>query len=235
MNFQMQASADLAIEWHGKSSNAAVAPWAGRSALHASEVFTAAANVMREQVLPSCRLQYYMMEGPSAVNTVPDYVKLGMASEVHPNPGSALMGGSTEVGDVSWSVPTIGAAFAAAPQGIALHTWGGTPCVGMSIGHKAVVQSAKSLAAMGLDLLTQPDLIEAAKKEFDERTCGKPYKSFNELDGPPGGRLEEVALECYECSIPAEQAGRSSIVGPPSSAQSALTFCRSRTRPLRRI
>ena len=48
---------------------------------------------------------------------------------------------------------------------------------------------------MGLDLLTQPDLIEAAKKEFDERTGGKPYKSFNELDGPPGGRLDEVAQD----------------------------------------
>jgi len=98
MNFQMQASADLAIEWHGKSSNAAVAPWAGRSALHASEVFTAAANAMREQVLPSCRLQYYMMEGPSAVNTVPDYVKLGMATEVQPTPGSAHLAGASSHG-----------------------------------------------------------------------------------------------------------------------------------------
>jgi aminobenzoyl-glutamate utilization protein B len=287
-NFQMQAAADLAIEWHGKSAHAAVAPWAGRSALHASEVFTTAANGMREQMLPSCRLHYYMMEGPRAVNTIPDYVKLmvrfraadtetvaeymawikdmakgaalatqtqekvtvvstlydllpnnvladhltetmgryfpvdwteeeqsfakaiqkemgleelGMATEVSPNPGGALMGGSTEVGDVSWSVPTIGAVFAAAPQGVALHTWGVTACVGMSIGHKAVVQSAKSLAAMGLDLLTQPELIEAAKKEFNERTGGKPYKSLNELDGPPGGRLDEVALEDYECCI----------------------------------
>ena len=67
---------DLAIEWHGKSAHAAVAPWAGRSALHASEVFTTAANGMREQMLPSCRLHYYMMEGPRAVNTIPDYVKL---------------------------------------------------------------------------------------------------------------------------------------------------------------
>jgi aminobenzoyl-glutamate utilization protein B len=287
-NFQMQASADLAIEWRGKSAHAAVAPWAGRSALHAMEVFVTAANAMREQMLPTCRLHYYMVEGPKAVNTVPAYVKLivrfraadtdtvadyvawikdiakgaalatqtqeevtvistlydllpndalsdrltehmrryfpvewsddeqafaksiqkemevpeeGMATDVWPNPAGALMGGSTEVGDVSWSVPTGGVVFAAAPLGVALHTWGVTACVGMSIGHKAVVQSAKTLAATGLDLMTQPELIKAAREEFDKRTGGKPYKSLNELDSPPGGRLDEVALEDYECCI----------------------------------
>jgi aminobenzoyl-glutamate utilization protein B len=288
-NFQMQASADLAIEWRGKSAHAAVSPWAGRSALHAMEVFVTAANAMREQMLPTCRLHYYMAAGPQAVNSIPDYVKLvvrfraadtdtvaqylawikdmakgaalatqtqeevtvistifdllpnnvlaerltehmeqryfpiewtdeeqafakaiqkemglpedGMDTKVWPNPEGALMGGSTEVGDVSWSVPTGGMAFAAVPLGVAFHTWGMTACVGMSIGHKAVMASAKTLAATGLDLLTEPELIKAAREEFDQRTGGKPYKSLNELDAPPAGRLDEVAVEDYECCI----------------------------------
>ena len=75
-NFQMQASADLAIEWRGKSAHSALAPWAGRSALHAMEVFVTAANAMREQMLPTCRLHYYMAEGPKAVNSIPDFVRL---------------------------------------------------------------------------------------------------------------------------------------------------------------
>jgi aminobenzoyl-glutamate utilization protein B len=74
-NFQMQASMDMTIEWEGKSANAAVSPWEGRSALHASEVFTTAANCMREQILPTCRLHYFMTEGPHAVNAIPDHVK----------------------------------------------------------------------------------------------------------------------------------------------------------------
>ena len=287
-NFQMQASADLAIEWRGKSAHAALMPWMGRSALHAMEVFVTAANAMREQMLPTCRLHYYMAEGPQAVNSIPDYVKLivrfraadtdtvaeylkwikdmakgaalatqtqeeitvisvlydllpnnvladrltdtmqryfpiewtdeeqafarsiqkemglaedGMATTVWPNPEGSLMGGSTEVGDVSWSVPTVGTVFAASPLNVAFHSWGTTACVGMSIGHRAVVAAAKTLAATGLDLLTQPELIKAAREEFNKRTGGKPYKSLNELDAPPGGRLEEVALEDYECCI----------------------------------
>jgi aminobenzoyl-glutamate utilization protein B len=287
-NFQMQASADLAIEWRGKSAHAAVSPWAGRSALHAMEVFVTAANAMREQMLPTCRLHYYMAEGPQAVNSIPDYVKLvvrfraadtetvslymqwikdmakgaalatqtqeevtvlttlfdvlpnnaladgltdnmqryfpiewtdeeqafakaiqkemglpedGMDTKVWPNPAGELMGGSTEVGDVSWSVPTGGTVFAASPLNVAMHSWGTTACVGMSIGHRAVVAAAKTLAATGLDLLTQPELLKAAREEFDERTGGKPYKSLNELDAPPGGRLDDVRLEDYECCI----------------------------------
>jgi aminobenzoyl-glutamate utilization protein B len=125
----------------------------------------------------------------------------GVDTTIWPNPAGTLMGGSTEVGDVSYSVPTGGIVFAASPLNVAMHTWGTTACVGMSIGHRAVVAAAKTLAATGLDLLTEPELIKAAREEFDQRTGGKPYKSLNELDAPPGGRLDEVALEDYECCI----------------------------------
>ena len=125
----------------------------------------------------------------------------GMALGVDPNPNGALMGGSTEVGDVSWCVPTGGAVFAAWPFGVAAHTWGVTACTGMSIGHKAVITAAKVLAATALEFLTDPKLLQAARAEFDERTGGKPYESLNALDAPPGGMLDEEARHDYECCI----------------------------------
>jgi aminobenzoyl-glutamate utilization protein B len=125
----------------------------------------------------------------------------GLTLEIEPNPNGALMGGSTEVGDVSWCVPTGGAIFAAWPHCIAPHQLGCTSCVGMSIGHKAVIQATHVLAATALDLMTEPELLKAARAEFDERTGGKPYKSLNVLDAPPGGLMDDKAHHDYECCI----------------------------------
>ena len=72
------------------------------------------------------------------------------------------MGGSSDVGDVSWIVPTMGVVYSAWPQGISPHQWGCTACHGMSIGQKATLHAAKAMAASGLDLFTQPDLLKAA-------------------------------------------------------------------------
>jgi aminobenzoyl-glutamate utilization protein B len=127
--------------------------------------------------------------------------EVGMAVDVEPNPNGAEMGGSTEVGDVSWSVPTSGAIFAAWPLGIPPHQWGCTACNGMSIGHKAVMHATHVLAATGFDLLTEPELLKAAREEFDERTDGKPYKSLNVLPAPPVRNMEDKDRDDYECCI----------------------------------
>jgi aminobenzoyl-glutamate utilization protein B len=67
---------DMIIEWEGVSAHAAATPWLGRSALHALEVFVVAANMMREQMEPTGRLHYNILEGGVAVNSIPDYSKL---------------------------------------------------------------------------------------------------------------------------------------------------------------
>jgi aminobenzoyl-glutamate utilization protein B len=125
----------------------------------------------------------------------------GMATTVWPAPNAPEAGGSTEVGDVSWNAPTMGAIFSAWPQNVAPHQWGCTACHGMSIGHKAVIQAAHVLAAMGLDLLTQPDLLKAATAEFDKRTEGKAYKSINVEKTPPGGQMDLEHRHHFDCAI----------------------------------
>jgi aminobenzoyl-glutamate utilization protein B len=114
----------------------------------------------------------------------------GMASRVWPTPNIPEAGASTEVGDVSWIAPTMGAAFSAWPLHVPGHSWGCTACHGMSIGRKAVIQAAKVLAAMGLDLFTDPDLLKTSRAEFTKRTNGKPYQSLNVDKAPPGGHLD---------------------------------------------
>jgi aminobenzoyl-glutamate utilization protein B len=125
----------------------------------------------------------------------------GMATTVLPLPTQVEVGGSSDVGDVSWNVPTMGVVYSSWPQHIPPHQWGCTACHGMSIGRKAVIQAAKVLAATGLDLMTERELLKSIRDEFDRRIEGKPYESLNELTAPVQGRLDSKERSQYECCI----------------------------------
>lgn len=93
-------------------------------------------------------------------------------------------GGSTDVGDVSWVVPTIRLSAATAPLGTPWHSWAVVACAGMSIGHKGMLTASKTLAMTMVDLYEDPKKIEAVKAEFKERKGGHIYKALIP-DGPP--------------------------------------------------
>ena len=78
-------------------------------------------------------------------------------------------GGSTDVGDVSWAVPTVGLRTATYVPGTPGHSWQAVACTGSSIGRKGMLVAAKTLAGMALDLLNEERLIEAAKTEWLEQ------------------------------------------------------------------
>jgi aminobenzoyl-glutamate utilization protein B len=88
--------------------------------------------------------------------------------------------GSTDVGDVSWHVPTAELMVAARPVGTAAHSWAFTASAGSPIGHKSCVTAARVLAASALDLLAAPEQLQAAREEFRAKTrefkyqCGIP-------------------------------------------------------------
>jgi len=84
---------------------------------------------------------------------------------------------STDVGDVSWNVPTIGFTAATFVPGVVPHTWQATACAGMSVGQKGMFVAAKALAMTGADLFSNPQLIQDAKKDFARQLAGKTYKS----------------------------------------------------------
>ncbi|MEM6632751.1 MAG: amidohydrolase [Bacteroidota bacterium] len=78
-------------------------------------------------------------------------------------------GGSTDVGDVSWVVPTAGMSSATWVPGTPAHSWQAVASGGMSIGMKGMLVAAKTLAASGLDLFQNPQVIKTAEKERREK------------------------------------------------------------------
>ena len=102
----------------------------------------------------------------------------GMAREVKPlSPDERTFGFSTDVGDVSWCTPTMGCGMPTVPLDVGLHTWAATASHGTSIGLKGMLYAARVLAATGVDILTDPDLRQAARADFQRRTTGNPYAS----------------------------------------------------------
>jgi len=73
---------------------------------------------------------------------------------------------STDVGDVSWVVPTVQLSAATWVPGTAAHSWQAVAAGGMSIGVKGMMVAAKTMALTGADLFTSPATIAAAKAEL---------------------------------------------------------------------
>jgi aminobenzoyl-glutamate utilization protein B len=85
--------------------------------------------------------------------------------------------GSTDVGDVSWVVPTVQVHAPTVAIGTPFHTWqvvaqGKTPAA-----HKAMVQAAKAMAGLGIKALNEPALIDAAQTDLKKRVARTPYIS----------------------------------------------------------
>ena len=86
-----------------------------------------------------------------------------------------LMGGSTEVGDVSWITPTGQITTTCWPLGTPGHSWQTVVSSGSSIGNKGMLFAAKSMALAGWDLFTRPDVLAQAQAEFEKVRKGKSY------------------------------------------------------------
>ena len=101
---------------------------------------------------------------------------VGMDAAIGPLEGQAQEGGSTDVGDVSWNVPTLHVSVATAPRGVPWHAWPVVAAGGMSIGHKGMVLAAKTLAATMVDLFDDPAARAAVRAEFERKTQGFVYR-----------------------------------------------------------
>jgi aminobenzoyl-glutamate utilization protein B len=85
--------------------------------------------------------------------------------------------GSTDVGDVSWVVPTVQVHAPTVAIGTPFHTWQVVAQGKSPHAHKAMVQAAKAMAALGVQALNEPALIAAAKADLNKRTARTPYVS----------------------------------------------------------
>jgi len=85
--------------------------------------------------------------------------------------------GSTDIGDVSWALPTVQAHAPTVAIGTPFHTWQIVAQGKQPAAHKAMVQVAKAMAATGAAVLSDPDLLQAAKADHAARLGADGYVS----------------------------------------------------------
>ena len=109
------------------------------------------------------------------VGQKPDLTKALCDAIVPLDAKGAPMMGSTDVGDVSWVVPTVQARGATYAIGTPGHSWQLTAQGKSGIAHKGMIHVAKIMAATAVEALNNPSVIDAAKADYAARTEHNPY------------------------------------------------------------
>ncbi|GAB4139341.1 MAG: M20 family metallopeptidase [Planctomycetaceae bacterium] len=86
--------------------------------------------------------------------------------------------GSTDVGDISWYVPTGGIRTSCLVANSPGHSWQNVSCIASPIGEKGILYASKVLAVSAIDLLGSPELIAAAKADWKQRMKNRKYTSL---------------------------------------------------------
>ena len=87
-------------------------------------------------------------------------------------------GGSTDVGDVSYAVPTVGLRAATWAPGTPAHSWQAVACGGTEIGTKGMMVAAKTMALTAIDLFNNPSVIQKAKEEYIQAKGNYKYEAL---------------------------------------------------------
>jgi aminobenzoyl-glutamate utilization protein B len=112
--------------------------------------------------------------------------QLALGSQEEVQPYTVDLGyGSTDVGDVSIAVPTVGLSTATWVPGTSAHSWQSTAASGMTIGYKGAQIAAKTLTLAAMELFTNDELRTGARREFEERRGGDFYYEALLGDRPP--------------------------------------------------
>jgi aminobenzoyl-glutamate utilization protein B len=107
-------------------------------------------------------------------------------------------GGSDDIGDISWTVPTVTLRYPSNIPGLPGHNWSSAIAMATPIAHKGVVAGAKVQAMTILDLVMKPELVKQAWDYFNnEQTKNQKYIPFIEKDTPPPTWLNEDILSKY--------------------------------------
>lgn len=113
----------------------------------------------------------------------------GLKTRVEPlsAPGEEpISGGSDDIGDVSWNVPTVTLRFPSNIEGRTGHHWSSAIAMATPIAHKGASTGAKVIATTMLDLLHQPALVDRAWTYFrEEQTANETYQPFIAADDAP--------------------------------------------------
>ncbi len=107
-------------------------------------------------------------------------------------------GGSDDIADIGWNVPTVILWFPSNIPGLPGHHWSNAIAMATPIAHKGVVAGSKVLAATLIDMLTDKKLLADAWDYFNNvQTKDTKYKSFLEKDTPPAIYLNQKIMDKY--------------------------------------
>ena len=127
----------------------------------------------------------------------------GLAKELMPLAGPVgddqrTRGGSDDIGDVSWNVPTVSLRYPSNIPGLPGHNWTDAITMATPIAHKGVTAGAKVVAMTVVDLLTKPELIEQAWKYFREvQTKDTKYQPLISAEDKPPIWLNQRTMDNY--------------------------------------
>ncbi|HEV2690902.1 MAG TPA: amidohydrolase [Bryobacteraceae bacterium] len=154
---------------------------------------TLAKGLQRELKVPVRGLASKIQEMRPPRNQTQDVGGDGEGQNIGP-----MGGGSDDIGDVSWVVPTVTLRYPSNIPGGPGHNWANGIAMATPIAHKGVVAGAKVQALTMLDILLHPELVEKAWDYFkNEQTKNAKYKSFLRPDDRPATFLNTKIMETY--------------------------------------
>jgi aminobenzoyl-glutamate utilization protein B len=107
-------------------------------------------------------------------------------------------GGSDDIADISWNVPTIVLYYPANIPGTKGHHWADAIAMATPIAHKGSLAGAKATALTLIDLFTRPKVLADAKDYFvNVQTKDVKYKPFITKDDPPSIFLNKEIMDKY--------------------------------------
>ena len=127
----------------------------------------------------------------------------GLATELMPLAGpvtdeNRTRGGSDDIGDVSWNVPTVSLRFPSNIPGLPGHNWTDAVAMATPIAHKGVTAGAKVVAMTLIDLFTKPELVEQSWKYFREvQTKDRKYQPLISAEDKPPIWMNKRTMDTY--------------------------------------
>lgn len=110
--------------------------------------------------------------------------------------------GSDDIGDVSWTVPTVALRYPSNIPGLPGHNWANAIAMATPIAHKGVVAGAKVQAMTAIDLLTNPALVSAAWSYFrDVQTKDVQYTPLIEATTPPPLQINVETMGRFRAAL----------------------------------
>ena len=110
----------------------------------------------------------------------------------------SMGGGSDDIGDISWNIPTVQLFYPANIPGTKGHHWADAIAMATPIAHKGSLAGAKAVALTLIDLITHPKLIDSAKAYFTNvQTKDVHYQSFITAQDPPSIFLNKAIMDKY--------------------------------------